>query len=172
MTPLVAQLRTEQGRAEQRGAPRRTLKLEVGSNRPDSGGFVLIHNISRYGLLLETRAPLELDETIEVELPEAGPTLARIVRSESGHFGCRFVSPISNGAVSAALLRSPADSPVDFHSAPLLATAAAVLREEMWSEIEHEITPIERVLLYVFLVLAAVAAALFVYALLALSISA
>jgi PilZ domain len=168
MTPLVAQLRTDRDEADQRDAARRTLNLQVGSQYLDAEALVLIHNLSQNGLLIETLAPLGLGETIGVELPRAGATPARIVRQDGDHYGCRFISPIARGAVSAALLRSPAaraEAP-----APQAVTMADVLREDMWREIEQEIGPIERALLYVFLVLAGIAAAVFIYALFALTV--
>lgn len=171
MMPLVAQLRTERDEADQRGAIRRTLNLQVGSQYLEAEALVLIHNLSQNGLLIETLAPLKLGETIEVELPEAGATAARIVRRDGDHYGCRFIEPISKGSVSAAMLRSPAANEVEA-STPALVTMAAVLREDMWREIEHEITPIERALLYLFLILAALAVAAFIYALFALTVSA
>jgi hypothetical protein len=171
MTPLVAQLRTDRDEADQRGAARRTLNLQVGSQYLDAEALVLIHNLSQNGLLIETLAPLGLGETIEVELPRAGATPARIVRRDGDHYGCRFISPISRGAVSAALLRSPAAARAEA-PAPQAVTMADVLREDMWREIEQEIGPIERALLYVFLVLAGIAAAILIYALFALTVSA
>src|SRR5690242_12710020 len=152
MTPLVAQLRTDRDQADQRSALRRTLNLQVGSQYLDAEALVLIHNLSENGLLIETLAPLELGETIEVELPEAGATPARIVRKDGDHYGCRFASPISKGSVSAALLRSPVAGRAPD---PAPATVAEVLRENMWRELERDVSPIERALLYVFLVLAA-----------------
>src|SRR5690242_6901892 len=131
MTPLVAQLRTDQDEAEQRGAARRTLNLQVGSQYLDAEALVLIHNLSENGLLIETLAPLELGETIEVELPEAGATPARIVRKDGDHYGCRFVAPISKGSVSAALLRSPVAGRVEAPST-VPATVAEMLRDNMW----------------------------------------
>jgi hypothetical protein len=170
MTPLVAQLRTEREEADQRGAVRRTLNLKVGSQYLDAEALVLIHNLSHNGLLIETLAPLKLGETIEVELPRAGATAARIVRKDGDHYGCRFVAPISRGALSAALLLSPAASRVDVPT-PVPPTLADVLREDMWREIERDIAPLERALIYGFLVLAAIAAAVFVYPLFALAVT-
>jgi hypothetical protein len=172
MSPLVAQLRTERDQADQRGALRRSLNLRVGSQYLDAEALVLIHNLSQNGLLIETLAPLELGETIEVELPRAGSTPARVVRRDGDHYGCRFLEPISRGAVSAALLRSPAAGRADPSPAPQVKTAADALREQLWREIERDISPLERALLYGFLVLAGIAVAVFIYALFALSVTA
>jgi PilZ domain len=171
MAPLVAQLRTERDEADQRGSARRTLNLRVGSQYLDAEALVLIHNLSQNGILIETLAPLQLGETIEVAMPRIGPTPARIVRADGDHYGCRFLSPISRGAVSAALLRSPAAAHED-PPAPVPATMADVLREDIWREIERDIAPIERALLYGFLILAGIAVAAFIYALFALVVTA
>lgn len=92
---------------ETRGAARRTLHLET-SGRGPSGeeAVVLIHNASETGLLIETEAPLSEGERIEVDLPEAGPTEARVVWSSGPLHGCRFESPVAKAALSAAELRS------------------------------------------------------------------
>src|SRR5689334_23686740 len=118
MRPLVAQLKTDRDQADERGAVRRLLNLHVGSQYLDAEAVVLIHNLSQNGLLIETLAPLKLGETIEVELPEAGATPARIVRSDGDHYGCRFIEPISKGSVSAALLRSPGAREVEAPTPP------------------------------------------------------
>jgi hypothetical protein len=172
MTPLIAQLTTDAKQADRRGAARRTLNLQVHSQYLEADALVLIHNLSRNGLLIETMAPLEPGETIEVQLPEAGTTRARIVRSDGDYHGCRFISPISKAAVSAALLKSPSASYSNPLPAPQLAMAAA-LHDDVWSDPhEPEIAPTERALLYGFLVLAALAVAGLIYALFVLSVGA
>lgn len=97
---------------ESRGTARRTLHLET-SGRAASGGdaSVLIHNASETGLLIETAADLDEGERIEVDLPEAGPTEARVVWSSGTLHGCRFEAPIAKGALSAAELRSVVGGP-------------------------------------------------------------
>jgi hypothetical protein len=46
-------------------------------------------------------------ESFELELPEAGAVIARVVWQRGREFGCEFDTPVPKSAVSAALLRSP-----------------------------------------------------------------
>lgn len=116
--PLAAQIRTSTESGKARGSVRRTLRLKVAAATPEDASHALIHNISEGGLLVETRAPLKLGDTLEVDLPEAGTTAAIVVWSRDRFFGCRFQSPVHVGAVSAALLRSPARPRADSGEAP------------------------------------------------------
>jgi hypothetical protein len=106
---LLAELRTEPQPRERRSRPRRTLYLELGS--AGGGPRTVIRNLSETGLLLETAEPLNLGEEISVELPEAGLVQASVVWTRAPFFGCEFLAPVSRGAVSAALLKSPIDEP-------------------------------------------------------------
>lgn len=98
------------GRA--RAAARRTLSLRVPALSSGGTDAALIHNLSEHGLRIETHAPVQTDEIIRVELPEAGAVDARVIWAGGGFAGCRFLTPIPKAAVSAALLRSPATLPV------------------------------------------------------------
>lgn len=92
-----------------RSSPRRTLHLE--STLAGGGEGVVIHDISHTGLLLETTALLAERQTLDVDLPEAGIVQASVVWRSSRFVGCRFNKPVSQAAVSAALLRNPIDVP-------------------------------------------------------------
>jgi len=88
-------------------AQRRVLRLETeGALASGDATKVMIHNVSATGLLLECDISLDIDETIEVELPEAGATVARIVWSSGRLHGCEFAAPVSQATLSAAQLRS------------------------------------------------------------------
>ena len=110
--------------ARKQREPRRKLLLDA-EGAPASGGTteVQVHNISATGLLLECAAALEAGETIEIDLPQAGPTPARIVWASGTLFGCQFDAPISDAALSAARLRSAVAGEVDL--TPGAATAPA-----------------------------------------------
>lgn len=69
---------------------------------------VTIHNISEDGILIESTAPLNPDDAFEVELPHAGLVVAKVVWARGGFAGCRFETPVSMAALSAASLRSVA----------------------------------------------------------------
>ena len=92
-----------------RASPRRTLHLQ--STLVDGGEEVIIHDISHTGLLLETPALLTERQALDVDLPEVGIVQANVVWRSSRFVGCRFASPVSQAAVSAALLRNPIARP-------------------------------------------------------------
>lgn len=88
---------------------RRALRLK--STVSDSGIELVIHDLSPTGLLIETSQELCSGETLFVDLPERGPTAASVVWSSGKFHGCAFEQSIPSAAVSAALLRSPANVP-------------------------------------------------------------
>lgn len=139
-----------------RTMPRRKLHLEVEGAASESSGTVLIHNLSETGLLIETPIELTTGELIDVAVPHAGPTPARVIWCENQHFGCQFESPISKASVSAALLRAPFDAlsaPAPRSAAVTEAAAADAL---VLSEPHVERYPLRtRVLIMVGLALAA-----------------
>jgi len=97
---------------DSRAAPRRKLHLETSGALP--GGEVanvVLHNLSPTGMLLETTLPLNRGDSIEVELPEAGPVAADVVWASGILFGCQFAQPIASGAFSATQLRASAPLP-------------------------------------------------------------
>ena len=73
--------------------------------------MVIINDISNTGLLLETTALLTERQALDVDLPEVGIVQANVVWRSSRFVGCRFASPVSQAAVSAALLRNPIARP-------------------------------------------------------------
>lgn len=166
MKPLVAHLSSAPRGANKRGAVRRTLKLQVGPADEAVGIRVLIHNISEGGMLIETAAGLSVGETLDLDLPHAGPTEARIVRSDGRYFGCRFVSGISKGSVSAALLRSPAEPQPAVEAVAPRAVPGAV--DERLSA---PVSKVERMAVLVGLALLSIVVLLFLYAVLELPIS-
>ena len=129
MLPLLAEIHQDLAPAEGRRTARRTLRLEVETVSPSAAANALIHNLSRTGLLLETTAALKVGDTLEVALPEAGPTAAKVIWSRGEFSGCEFVAPVTNGAVSAALLRAPVAPP------ELLTPARAPV---LWSDLAPE----------------------------------
>ncbi|WP_427965390.1 PilZ domain-containing protein [Altererythrobacter sp.] len=108
MLPKAAYISPVEPSAERRGAVRRvvTLGLDVAETRGNTR--VLILNLSRTGLLLQTSAELEVGETIQIDVPEAGQVEAKIVRQNGDQFGAMFDNPIKQAAISAVLLAAPA----------------------------------------------------------------
>ncbi|MBA3512422.1 PilZ domain-containing protein [Sphingomonas sp.] len=113
---LLAHLDPLDSTANRRASPRRTLRLQaLGTTSSQHAAEVAIHDLSRTGLLLETSAELAPGERIDVELPEAGRTEAKVIWSSGRFFGCKFKQPIPPAALSSAILRSPPE-PADDHS--------------------------------------------------------
>lgn len=103
---LAAQFDDLPADSRQARAPRRLLRMEATGMLPTGErAEVLVHNVSATGLLLECGTDLEVGETIEVELPQAGPVAAEIVWTSAALFGCRFDEPLSDAILSAAQLR-------------------------------------------------------------------
>lgn len=99
---------------EKRRAARRSLRLLVSGERVDgSATRVLIHNISRTGLLIESDEPLTSGEDIAVELPHGGTARAAVIWSGGRFFGCQFEKAISAATLSAVQLRSDAGTDGD-----------------------------------------------------------
>lgn len=107
MVALLAEISLGSARAERRDAFRRTLRLVAEVSYSRDSARVLILNLSESGVLIETAAVLTVGESLELELPEAGTVVARVVWQRGREFGCEFDRPVPKGAVSAALLRSP-----------------------------------------------------------------
>jgi transcriptional regulator with XRE-family HTH domain len=103
--------------AEAAGTPResrRKLRLEAhGALASGEATKVLVHNVSMTGLLLESAVPLAIDERIAVELPQAGPSWAKVVWTSGNLFGCQFETPISAATLSASQLQSAVGRNVD-----------------------------------------------------------
>jgi transcriptional regulator with XRE-family HTH domain len=88
-------------------ASRRQLRLPLhGSKATGAEIEALVHNISATGMLVESKAPLEIGEVIEVNLPHSGKTATRVIWTSGDLAGCQFEMPISPATLSAAQLRS------------------------------------------------------------------
>lgn len=99
----------------ERGAARRSLLLETrGAFENGLETNVLVHNASATGLLVESRVALKIGEELEIDLPEAGDTLARVVWVSGELYGCEFKEPVSTATLAAAELRSAVGESVDF----------------------------------------------------------
>lgn len=107
MVALLAEISLGSSRAEMRDSVRRTLRLVAEVSYSRDSARVLILNLSESGVLIETAAVLTVGESFELELPQAGAVIARVIWQRGREFGCEFDTPVSKAAVSAALLRSP-----------------------------------------------------------------
>ena len=129
MLPLLAEIQSSPEPRDGRRVARRPVRLEVETVSPNASANALIHNLSRTGLLIETTATLNVGDALEVNLPEAGPTAAKVIWSRGEFCGCEFALPVSNGAVSAAMLRAPVAPP------ELLRPSRA---PQLWSDLDSE----------------------------------
>lgn len=96
---------------EERISRRHNLWLSARVSMRGEAEQVLIHNMSKTGLLFEATLGLTLGDQIEIELPEAGTTLAEVVWSSGTYYGCEFLNAVPAAAVSASRLRSPIPQP-------------------------------------------------------------
>lgn len=109
MRSLLAHIADPVETADRRRMQRRTLRLDVAARSAAAESAVVIRNLSRTGLLIETDAAFSIGETFLLVLPELGAAPARVVRNDGRLFGCEFLTPVPASAISAALLRAPHD---------------------------------------------------------------
>lgn len=118
MKSLLAHIANPAETADRRRMARRTLRLDATahamSRASSRESAVVIRNLSRTGLLIESDAAFAVGETFLLILPEIGATPARVIRKEDGRkeggrFGCEFLSPVPASAISAAMLKAPHD---------------------------------------------------------------
>ena len=168
---LVARIGEQAPGRKGRAVSRRTLSLHVPAVSSGEATEALIHNLSQYGLRLETAAPLRTGEVISVELPEAGPVDAKVIWAGESTAGCRFLAPVPKAAVSAALLRSPALNGTHIDAwqpeLPLIGIIAPEHPREIERiETEYEQRDFSNALMTVALFVALAVSALFILALL------
>jgi hypothetical protein len=148
---------------ERRISGRRTLRLQLPAEVEAGANPALVYNLSEHGLLLEAQSPLQPGDLLIVELPEAGATPAEVIWARDGFAGCAFEKALPAAAVSAALLRADpkprADAGLSIHVAER--KGALPTPESGWLNI----------LAITSLILGAVAAILFVTALLSFPFS-
>jgi transcriptional regulator with XRE-family HTH domain len=102
-----------------RASPRRKLRIAAAGLTADGPETVNILDLSVTGMLIECAVRLAVGESLHVELPEAGSTLATVVWSGGNFFGCQFDEPLSPATVSAAALKGE-----PLRASPAAATAA------------------------------------------------
>ncbi len=108
---LVAEFAGDAEPAERRGAARRRLRFESVLNSSCNLSKVVVLDLSEAGLMLHTASDLAVGEIFELELPQVGIVEARVVWKRVSLYGCEFLSPVSRGSISAALLKATQDRP-------------------------------------------------------------
>lgn len=109
MRSLLAHIADPVETTDRRRTTRRTLRLDVAARTATTESAVIIRNLSRTGLLIETGAGFSIGETFLLVLPELGAAPARVVRHDGRLFGCEFLAPVPASAISAALLKAAHD---------------------------------------------------------------
>ena len=111
MLPKVATLSLPAAPPDRRGADRRTCTLSFVAAEGAETVPVLVLDLSRTGMRLWSAAVLERGDRLDVVIPEVGQLSARIVRRKAVQgqyqYGAEFDTPITQGAISAALLAAP-----------------------------------------------------------------
>ena len=135
---LLAHLEPNESTANRRSAARRTLRLQAqGTTASQSAAQVTIHDLSLTGLLIETSADLAAGESIDVEVPGAGPAEAKVVWSSGRFYGCKFKRPIPSAALSSAILRSPAPAGEDSDQVAKALLELQTLRSQVRQMTDH-----------------------------------
>ena len=107
--------------------PRRVLHLEAEGALPSGARTnVRVHNVSTTGLLLESTIRLAIGERIEIDLPHAAATWARVIWTSDDLSGCQFEQPITPAVLSAAQLRSTPGESLDLAERHALPAGDAV----------------------------------------------
>lgn len=106
-----------------RGTVRRRVRLAASASDGARSVEVLVHNLSQTGVLVECGVSIAVGETIEIDLPEAGPTSASVLWKSGDFHGCQFDRPIPSAAISASRLRSPAEVPEPLDLAEIVPAA-------------------------------------------------
>lgn len=168
MLPKIATLSHSNFSLENRSSKRRSIELGFEASERTDKTRVLILDISKTGMRIQTSARLKIGESVGLDIPEAGPVFATIVREIhndfEGEFGAEFDEPITEAAVSAVILAAPAIAP-------------PIPQEEkdQWlreGKVKHpEIKPISDLWFFIMFILTTLVTGCFIYAIGFLSIS-
>lgn len=122
---------------ERRSEARRHLLFATGARGEDGESQpVLVRDISARGLLLETEEGVTLDQTIAVNLPEAGDVDAHVIWQGDKLAGCRLDTHLSQATIDAVRAKGeaaheeqpPTDAPAPRTAARTLAARLKQLR--------------------------------------------
>lgn len=165
MRSLLAHIANPVETTDRRRTSRRTLRLDVAARTATAESAVIIRNLSRTGLLIETGAGFSIGETFLLVLPELGAAPARVVRHDGRLFGCEFLTPVPASAISAALLKAAPDEEADDDD--MADAASASDANELYAQ-----RPSSAILFTALTALFTAVALLFVFALVSLNFSA
>jgi hypothetical protein len=137
---LLAKLTDIQSRSERRKALRRTLRLVAPMTYAEDADGVVILDLSSTGMMIETAIPLQVGDTIDVELPRTEPQDALVVWQRKTYFGCKFVRPVPQVVVNAALLLSPAANVPQRRTESVVPSVVAHAERERQPTVERQPT--------------------------------
>lgn len=91
---------------ERRYASRKAVALKLKALVDGENRVLSVRDLSQTGFLAEAKPALEVDQTVELELPHEGRKKATVVWAGESLAGCTFAGSISRASYSAALLKS------------------------------------------------------------------
>jgi hypothetical protein len=113
MSWLLAEFANESNAGEKRRGVRRRLRFESLLKGARAPSKVVVLNLSEAGMMLHATEELAVGETFEVALADGAAVEACVVWKRTPLYGCRFVSPVTRGMISAVLLRAEPGPPPD-----------------------------------------------------------
>lgn len=168
MLPKIATLSHSNFSLENRGSKRRSIEVGFETRERADKSRVLILDLSKTGMRIQTSARFEIGESIGLYIPEAGPVSATIVREIhndfEGEFGAEFDEPITEAAVSAVLLAAP----------PIAPSMPEEEKDQWLNEAKAkypEFNPVSDLLFFIMFILTTLVSGGFIYAIGFLSIS-
>ncbi|WP_324263121.1 PilZ domain-containing protein [Altererythrobacter sp. H2] len=111
MLPQAATLYTSQKSDDRRASPRRSLEFGFDTGPSSTRTRVVILDISKTGLRLQSSTHFNIGDKIQLELPETDTLGSSIVWTDGDQYGVKFERPIPQAAVSAVILGAPAFPP-------------------------------------------------------------
>jgi hypothetical protein len=91
---------------ERRYASRKPVSLKLKALVDGEERILAVRDLSQTGFLAESSPSLEIDQTVELDLPHEGRKKAKVVWAGEALAGCTFAGSISRASYSAALLKS------------------------------------------------------------------
>ncbi|MDZ4139476.1 MAG: PilZ domain-containing protein [Erythrobacter sp.] len=94
------------GASNRRYAPRYAVRLPAVGTDAASSFDACINSISSTGMSVQVPIELKVGEVIEIDLPSAGLTSAKVIWSDGAVGGCNFDTPLERSVLSSIRLNS------------------------------------------------------------------